>query len=107
MFEIKNKIKTAIKEQSTPLTAEKARMIAITGSNCTPEQRMQQFIKGLNNIIRDKVRYEEFYLLVVVPEDLYPTRDIVIKDFKDRGFIIHEVTPENKEIFVISWKYNE
>lgn len=100
-----SKVKEILKDKNTPITADKARMIAITGSVCTMEQRLQSFIKEVNKIIADKVRFQEFYHMVVIPEDLISYRDAIIADFQSRKFAIYTVTPENKEIFVISWKY--
>lgn len=105
MFSVKGKVKKIIKNQTDPITAEKASMLTITGKTCTPEQRLHSFISEINSAIRDKVRYNTFYQMVELPADLISKRDAIIKDFKSRGFVVYSVTPENKEIFVVSWKY--
>lgn len=105
MFSIQRKIKKIIKDQTDPITAEKASMLTITGKTCTPEQRLHSFISEINSAIRDKVRYNTFYQMVELPSDLISKRDAIIKDFKSRGFVVYSVAPENKEIFIVSWKY--
>lgn len=107
MFSIKQKVKKIVTEQSNPITAEKAGMLTITGKVCTPAQRLHNFISEINSAIRDKVRYCTFYQMVELPEDLVSKRKEIIEDFKNRGFTIYSTIPENKEIFVISWKYDE
>ncbi len=96
-------LKNAIKHSSVPITAEKARMVAITGTPCTIEKRLNRVIEDINNSIQAKMRYSEFYQLVVIPKDLQNYRDTIINNFSNRGFTVY--TMEDSNIFVISWNY--
>lgn len=106
-MDIKNKIKEVIKDNSTPITAEKARMIAFTGCIITPEQRFKNFLSEINKNIECKTRCSAFYQMVEIPEDLMSERKTILESFTERGFTIYEVTPANKEIFIIGWKYGK
>lgn len=100
-----DKIKGIIKENTSPIDAVKAQMIAITGQSISPEKRYKEYIHSINNSIATKVKFQEFYYTVILPVDLISKREDIINDFKERGFIIYTLKPDNKESFIISWKY--
>lgn len=104
-LDFKNKLKDIISNTALPLTAEQAKMLTITGHNVTTEKRYQNFIREINDIIADKVKFQQFYYTVLIPMDLFNRREEIINEFKSRGFTIYTAKPDNKELFIISWKY--
>lgn len=103
-MDIVNKTKEIFKKDDSPITANKAKMLAIVGSICTQEERFNDFISEVNEDIMNKAKYSEFYHLMVLPMDLVPKWKEIKENFTQRGFIVHEVIPSDKEIYVISWK---
>lgn len=97
-------IKEQLFSEKTPITAEQAKMIAMTGSLCSREERINNFIADINGSVEYKVRTGQYYYLVVLPEDLLFSKAEIETNFKDRGFTISEVTPKNESLFVLSWK---
>lgn len=98
-----NKIVEKIKDlgKQPAVTKESVYMLALTGSVCTKEERLSEFLKELNEIIIEKARASKFRLLVEVPEEL--DSEIIQKDLTDRGFIIYKIN-EVSDIFILSWR---
>lgn len=104
MNKIVEKTKDLLIGKQTPITKNSANMLALTGKMCTIEERISEFIKDVNEIITGKARINKFIMLVEVPEELLSKIDMIQKDFIDRGFTIHTLTPEIKGVFIIDWK---
>lgn len=104
MNKIMEKTKDLLIGKQTPLDRNSANMLALTGKMCTIEERTSEFIKNINESITNKARINKFMMLVEIPEELLSKVEIIQKDFSDRGFIIHTLTPEIKGVFIIDWK---
>ena len=104
MNKIMEKTKDLLIGKQTPLDRNSANMLALTGKVCTIEERISEFIKNINESITNKARINKFMMLVEIPEELLSKVEIIQKDFSDRGFIIHTLTPEIKGVFIIDWK---
>lgn len=104
MNKIVEKTKDLLIGKQTPLDRNSANMLALTGKVCTIEERISEFIKNINESITNKARINKFMMLVEIPKELLSKVEIIQKDFSDRGFIIHTLTPEIKGIFIIDWK---
>ena len=104
MNKIMEKTKDLLIGKQTPLDRNSANMLALTGKVCTIEERISEFIKNINESITNKARINKFMMLVEIPKELLSKVEIIQKDFSDRGFIIHTLTPEIKGIFIIDWK---
>lgn len=104
MNKIVEKTKDLLIGKQTPLDKNSANMLALTGKVCTIEERISEFIRNVNETITNKARAYQFMMLVEVPEELLSKVEIIQKDFSDRGFIIHTLTPEIKGVFIIDWK---
>lgn len=104
MNKIMEKTKDLLIGKQTPIIKESVNMLAFTGKICTIDERASEFIKDINESITNKARISKFILLVEVPEELIPKIELIQKDFMDRGFMIHTLTPEIKGVFIIDWK---
>ncbi len=104
MNKIMEKTKDLLIGKQTPITKNSANMLALTGKMCTIEERTTEFIKDVNEIITSKARINKFMMLVEIPEELLSKIELIQKDFSDRGFMIHTLTPEIKGVFIIDWK---
>lgn len=105
MFKIPQKVKKLVEDRNTPIDAGKAMMVALTGTTCSKEDRFNAFIIEINKEIDNISKFGGYYHLVTLPPDLICKRDLIMMEFTNREFIVHELVPENKEVFVISWKY--
>ena len=104
MSKFLEKTKEIITGRTSPITKEEAKMIAITGGNCTVEQRIKNFILEINNIIEEKARFSRFYCLVELPSDLVDVKETIAQEYINRGFTIYNLNPDCLSVFVISWK---
>lgn len=104
MNKIVEKTKDLLVGKQTPITKNSANMLALTGKMCSTEERASEFIKDINESITNKARINKFMILVEVPEELISKIELIQKDFMDRGFMIHTLTPEIKGVFIIDWK---
>ncbi len=100
-----NSWKKLVQEHNNPITAKKARMIALVGKNCSVEERIHGIIENINTNIQMKMKFSEFYQLVTIPRDILSHKEEIIDDFKNRGFIIYDVKDPN--VFIVSWNYEE
>ena len=85
----------------TPITLEKAKMIAITGQYCSVEQRIANFLSEINDLIEIKAMSAKFNCLVDLPEDLISHKEEIQKEYENRGFKIILV---NESLFILNWK---
>ena len=104
MNKIVEKTKDLLIGKQTPLDKNSANMLALIGKVCTIEERISEFIRDINETITNKARAYQFMMLVEVPEELLSKIELIQKDFMDRGFMIHTLTPEIKGVFIIDWK---
>jgi uncharacterized protein YoxC len=104
MNKIVEKTKDLLIGKQTPITKEAASMLTLAGKVCTIEERISEFIKGINDTIINKARSSQFMVLVETPEELLSKISTIQKDFSDRGFTIHTLAPEIKGVFIIDWK---
>lgn len=98
------KTKDLITGKQTPVTSDVAKMIALTGKVCTVEQRTNEFISEINELIMAKSRLSCFRILVELPKDLHSSSDKIKEDFKSRGFSIHDLNPIVVGTFIINWE---
>lgn len=103
MTNIIKKTKEIITGESHPITCEEARMLAITGTKCTTDQRISGFIREVDELISSKARYSKFRCLVEIPSDLIKYTDSIKENFASRGFSIYS-QPEINDMFVLCWQ---
>lgn len=104
MNNVIEKTKNLLTGKTTPITKDEAKMITITGSRCSIEQRMKIFIDEINSSIETKARSNQFQYLVVLPQDLISKKKTIQEEFSQRGFDIYTIKQRNNKLFIISWE---
>ena len=101
MNKIMEKTKDLLISKQTTITKEAASMLTLASKVCTIEERISEFIKGINDTIINKARSSQFIVLVKTSKELLSKISIIQKDFFGGGFTIHTLAPEIKGVFII------
>jgi hypothetical protein len=104
MTDLIEKTKRMLNPKANPISKDEAKMLSIVGKVVSTEQRLNDFLGEINEVIVAKARVSQKMYLVEVPEDLVEEVANITSNLKERGFSIHELTPKISGVFVINWK---
>ena len=104
MTDLIEKTKRMLNPKANPISKDEAKMLSIVGKVVSTEQRLNDFLGEINEVIIAKARVSQRMYLVEVPEDLVEQTENIEANLKERGFHIHELTPKVAGVFVINWK---
>lgn len=104
MTDLIEKTKRMLNPKANPISKDEAKMLSIVGKVVSTEQRLNDFLGEINEVIVAKARVSQKMYLVEVPEDLVEEVANITSNLKERGFSIHELNPKISGVFVINWK---
>ena len=104
MTDLIEKTKRMLNPKANPISKDEAKMLSIVGKVVSTEQRLNDFLGEINEVIVAKARVSQRMYLVEVPEDLVEQTENIEANLKERGFHIHELAPKVAGVFVINWK---
>ena len=104
MSNVIEKTRDFLTGKKTPITKETAKLLSVTGSICTTEERLSVFMNEVNESILNKAKYQQFRYLLEIPRDLTSESNNILDDFKGRGFEIYNLVPSKEGVYVISWE---
>jgi hypothetical protein len=104
MTDLIEKTKRMLNPKANPISKDEAKMLSIVGKVVSTEQRLNDFLSEINEVIVAKARTSQRMYLVEVPEDLVEQTENIEANLIERGFHIHELSPKVVGVFVINWK---